>query len=246
MRKTQIRTGLPARALFTVKRMSAYRIKKKRPRTPPLEEAPSITEESPAASVRRVWASTATAHQSRSHRRCRATGTSECSRRLSRRASGAWRVLAGGWRRRRHRQQRSSTQGGRQDSRGVAGEPKGRCGAARALRHQDAPQSGALRVAPGGRLVRRARPQHSARAPHSTTPPPPPPRTSLRLALSRRWTVSDALQACGGSAVGLWIDLTNTRRYYEPRELPQSVRYLKFQTAGHDLIGEQVRPRVRV
>ena len=52
--------------------MSAYRIKKKRPRTPPPEEAPSITEESPAASVRRVWASTATAHQSRSHRRCRA------------------------------------------------------------------------------------------------------------------------------------------------------------------------------
>ncbi|EOD19467.1 hypothetical protein EMIHUDRAFT_209015 [Emiliania huxleyi CCMP1516] len=120
--------------------MSAYRIKKKRPRTPPPEEAPSITEDSPAAS---------------------------------------------GWR--------------------------------------ESPKGGA--------------------ALHGLCAIKTPLRAELCASLPAAdwWTVSDALQACGGSAVGLWIDLTNTRRYYEPRELPQSVRYLKFQTAGHGLIEEQAR-----
>lgn len=167
--------------------MSAYRIKKKRPRTPPPEEAPSITEESPAAS---------------------APANAAAASRDAPPALGACSPAVGGG-------------GGTGSS-----APPRRAGGKIPEGWRESPKGGA--------------------ALHGLCAIKTPLKAELCASLPAAdwWTVSDALQACGGSAVGLWIDLTNTRRYYEPRELPQSVRYLKFQTAGHGLIEEQAMRQI--
>lgn len=66
-----------------------------------------------------------------------------------------------------------------------------------------------------------------------------------KLPPEERWTPADCLSACGGSRVGMLIDLTNTRRYYDPARLPSGVRYLKVATEGHALPSDESIQRVR-
>jgi hypothetical protein len=67
-----------------------------------------------------------------------------------------------------------------------------------------------------------------------------------KLHPEERWTPADCLSACGGSRVGLFVDLTNTKRYYDPARLPSGVRYIKLSTEGHSLPSEESIQRVRL
>ena len=47
------------------------------------------------------------------------------------------------------------------------------------------------------------------------------------------WTPAECVDKCGGAAaVAVVIDLTATRRYYSPSDLPEGVRHLKLPLAG--------------
>ena len=48
-----------------------------------------------------------------------------------------------------------------------------------------------------------------------------------------RRTPIDAVMACGGRRVKLFIDLSSTTRFYRPPELPVGVRYMKLPVQGH-------------
>ncbi|CAJ1069914.1 RNA/RNP complex-1-interacting phosphatase-like [Xyrichtys novacula] len=66
-----------------------------------------------------------------------------------------------------------------------------------------------------------------------------PLKASLNRKLSRHdvfgpWELLDALNK-ENQELGLIIDLTNTTRYYNPADLPESLLYVKIFTAGHEI-----------
>ena len=55
----------------------------------------------------------------------------------------------------------------------------------------------------------------------------------------QRWSPATCIEACGGSAVRLVIDLTATDRYYSPSELPSGVAHVKILTQGRGVLSEE-------
>ena len=55
-----------------------------------------------------------------------------------------------------------------------------------------------------------------------------------------RWTPAVCVEACGGAAVAVVIDLTATHRYYLPSDLPPGVAHLKVVTQGRGVPSEEM------